>query len=411
MQEAKLKREDWPLVATILYITLLTIWSPTAVTAALPQIQAHFADTPNAGLLARLVLTLPPLFVALSAPIAGWAIDRYGRKPVLLISISLYALVGPAGLYLESLSHLLCARALLGLAIGGTMTTAITLIGDHFDGPRRARVMGFQSAALEFGAVVFTLAGGVLAGLSWRSPFAIYFLAIPLIPLTLMVIRGERHGGTMTGRDATANQEAAAAGIPPIAWAGYALGIVTMVGIFLIPVHLPFFMAQDLGLSNPVDISIVIGTSTLFAGLAATFYQRIRSRYSTLAMFIPCYLFMSLGYLVLSMSQHYYLLIAGAALAGSGIGLFLPNINLWVVGIAPPQQRGRIVSGLMSGIFVGQFASPLLSTPLANRLGIDQLFAITSLMLFLTACVFLLLVVLLPKLRTTDQQHHSEQKE
>lgn len=69
---------------------------------------------------------MPALFVVIGAPIAGLMVDRWGRKPLLVVSIPLYALAGSSGFLLESLSSILVARALLGLAVAGIMTSVTT---------------------------------------------------------------------------------------------------------------------------------------------------------------------------------------------------------------------------------------------------------------------------------------------
>ncbi len=302
--------------------------------------------------------------------------DRVGRKPVMLGAVILYAVAGPAGLYVETLPQLLFARALLGIAIGGSMTAVITLVGDYFSGDKRTRVMGAQSAALEFGAVAFTLIAGALAVYGWRTPFLIYLLTIPLIPLVYFVIN-EPELSSNPGKNGSASKNSKE-GFPVTALLAYAIGAIGMSGLFLLPVHLPFLIANKLATPNPFLISVAISVSTLFAGISATLYHRIKTRVSIRALFVPCFVLMAVGYAVFGFAQYYWMVLVGAAFAGAGIGIFLPNINMWVVTMAPPHMRGRVVSGLMSAVFLGQFSTPLLSTPIARSAGIDQMFFLAS---------------------------------
>lgn len=70
-------------VTTLLLVSTLTVMVDTVISPALPALHAHFAGVENVDLLARLVLTFPSIFVALSAPVIGILIDKIGRKPVL----------------------------------------------------------------------------------------------------------------------------------------------------------------------------------------------------------------------------------------------------------------------------------------------------------------------------------------
>lgn len=115
---------------TLLFVATLTIMAGTTVAPSLPAIEQNFLSTANVGLLSRMVLTLPSVFVALCAPVAGMLADRFGRKRLLLGAILLYSLSGISGLFADSLAGLLVGRAFLGLAIGGIMTIGTALVGD-----------------------------------------------------------------------------------------------------------------------------------------------------------------------------------------------------------------------------------------------------------------------------------------
>ena len=69
------------------------------------------ASTPQAEFLAKMVLTIPALSIAIFSAPVGWLIDRTGRKTVLISAIFLYALAGTSGLYLDSLHAILASRA------------------------------------------------------------------------------------------------------------------------------------------------------------------------------------------------------------------------------------------------------------------------------------------------------------
>ena len=74
---------------TLLAVSTLTVMSGAVIAPALPAMEAYFAEVAHAALLTRLVLTLPGLAIALSAPVAGWVPDRWGRKRLLVAAIVL----------------------------------------------------------------------------------------------------------------------------------------------------------------------------------------------------------------------------------------------------------------------------------------------------------------------------------
>ena len=154
---------------TLLLLSALTIMSGATIAPALPAMQAHFADTPNAALLVKLALTILGIVIAITAPLFGVLADRYGRRPVLLASLALYVVGGGSGLIAQSLGAVLLGRVVLGLAVAGTMTAAGALVNDLFSGAARGRFLSQQAAFNSFGGAVLLPLGGVLAAVGWRG--------------------------------------------------------------------------------------------------------------------------------------------------------------------------------------------------------------------------------------------------
>ena len=172
----------------LMLAAMLTIMSNATITPALPGLQAMFGDDPNAELLTRLLITAPSLLVAVVAPFAGVMVDRLGRRGPLLTGLVVYAVAGTAGLYLGSLEAILASRLALGLGVAAIMTAQAALIGDYFGGPERGRLMGYQIAATNVGGLVFVLTAGVLAARDPRLPFAIYGLALLMLPILWRIL-------------------------------------------------------------------------------------------------------------------------------------------------------------------------------------------------------------------------------
>jgi len=153
-----------------------------------PGLEAMFQDTPNAGLLSRLLVTAPSLLVALTAPLVGLASDRFGRRPLLLGGVMLYAVSGTIGAVLPSLEGIFASRLVLGVAVAIIMTTQTALVGDYFSERSRGRFMGWQMAATNLGGFIFIAMAGLLAGISPRLPFLIYALGFAYLPILWLAL-------------------------------------------------------------------------------------------------------------------------------------------------------------------------------------------------------------------------------
>jgi MFS family permease len=83
---------------------------------------------------------------------------------------------------------------------------------------------------------------------------------------------------------------------------------------------------------------------------------------------------MGIGYIVIGLAQGYWGVLVGLVIAGIGLGMLMPNINVWVNAIATPATRGRALSGLTTALFLGQFFSPIVSQPLTDLIGLDRVY-------------------------------------
>lgn len=83
------------------------------------------------------------------------------------------------------------------------------------------------------------------------------------------------------------------------------------------------------------------------------------------------FLSMAVGYLVIGVSPTYAMVLVGLAIAGTGLGLLMPNMNVCLTSVTPGSLRGRVLGGLTTAFFLGQFVSPILSQPLSGAVGLD----------------------------------------
>ena len=76
------RRAQW-VKLSLLLLSMLTILAAAMIAPCIPEIANTFADVPNITLKSKLVISIPPLFIAISAPFVGRIIDSYGRLKIL----------------------------------------------------------------------------------------------------------------------------------------------------------------------------------------------------------------------------------------------------------------------------------------------------------------------------------------
>ena len=172
--------------AEILFAILLAMFlsalDQTIVGTALPTImtQLHGND------LYTWVVTIYLLTATISGPIYGKLSDQFGRRPMVMIGVSLF-LIGSAlsGLSQEAW-QLIAARGLQGLGAGAIFPIALAVIGDLFTPAERGKYQGLFGAVFGISALIGPALGGFLTdNVGWHW---IFFVNLPIGAVALVII-------------------------------------------------------------------------------------------------------------------------------------------------------------------------------------------------------------------------------
>ena len=118
------------------------------------------------GLLTTVYATMQLLFAA----VLGSLSDRYGRRPVLLISLFGFSIDYLFMAFAPSLGWLFVGRTIAGIS-GASTSTATAYISDISTGDKRAANFGLVGAASGFGFIIGIAAGAYLGAINIKIPF------------------------------------------------------------------------------------------------------------------------------------------------------------------------------------------------------------------------------------------------
>jgi MFS family permease len=119
------------------------------------------------------VFTIYLLVTVLSIALASTMADRYGRRPVYLACLALFAAGSIVAITAPSYTIFLVARAVQALGAGGIFPVATAAIGDVVPAGRRGAALGIVAATWGLAAVVGPSIGGLVTHfISWRWIFA-----------------------------------------------------------------------------------------------------------------------------------------------------------------------------------------------------------------------------------------------
>ena len=188
-----------------LFLMALTIFIDFAgfglILPLLPFWAEHLGANPTE---VGLILTLYALAQFIFTPILGVLSDRFGRKPIIVVSLLIevfsLALSGLAG----SLVALLIARFIGGIG-ASNIGSAQAVVADVTPPEGRARGMGMIGAAIGLGFVVGPAIGGLLSPIGPAVPFMVAMAVAIVNALLVITFLPETHkerGAAKTGSSA-----------------------------------------------------------------------------------------------------------------------------------------------------------------------------------------------------------------
>jgi predicted MFS family arabinose efflux permease len=176
---------DSLVIANLFLLLFLGLADNQMIAALLPSLVKSFGiGVSTAGLL----VVVYSLAAAVASFFSGTLSDHYGRRRFLLAGVAFFAAASFASSQSRTLSELMLARALTGLAAGTLSTCSITFAADWFPYNVRGRAIGLISSAY-FAAPILgvPIAAQIADRFGWRHAF-LFFAALAVVT-TLATLR------------------------------------------------------------------------------------------------------------------------------------------------------------------------------------------------------------------------------
>src|SRR5262245_53888770 len=171
-----------PIVISLMLTMFLAALDQTIVATALPTIGRQFHDVTNLSW----VITAYLLASTAVAPVFGTLSDIYGRRVMIITSLSLFVAGSVLCAIAPSMTMLILARGLQGLGGGGIMPVVQTVISDVVSPRERGRYQAYFSSVWMAGGILGPVIGGVFAEhLHWSM---IFWINLPLAAAALALL-------------------------------------------------------------------------------------------------------------------------------------------------------------------------------------------------------------------------------
>lgn len=382
-------------LGTLFLVVLLDLLGFGIVVPQLGVYGQMYAASP---LVVGLLMATYSLMQLVSAPVLGALSDRYGRRPVLLVSLagSVVGYLIFAGAH--SLSWLFAARALDGIT-GGNISTAQAYVADITTPDNRAKGMGMIGAAFGLGFVLGPAAGGVLG--AWGGNFAIgvvaALLSLAALVSTWALLPESRGQGATAPPRHFITQAVRVLGLPGLGAAlvlylVFTSGFSMMEGtfsVFLVRRHLgggEGLLSEAMGREASLRSGwIFVAVGVLSAVVQGGLVGRLRARFGELKLVFMGLVLLGAGLAGIPAAPGYATLFLPMGVLAVGSALLTPSLSSWVSQQAPDGRQGEVLGAYQSMGSLGRLLGPASGGALFSAGGAVTPFAVAALLM--VACL------------------------
>lgn len=377
--------KKWDLAA-LASIPLVMTLANSMLIPVLPLMQRELNITP---LQASLIITVYAAVSIICIPIAGYLSDRYGRKRIILIGLTIAAvggLVSGLGAWLLN-SHvyavILTGRFIQGIGAAGAFPIVIPLVGDMFDSEEEVSSgLGMIETSNTFGKVISPILGSALALVVWFLPLAV----IPVIS-TLSIIAviflvkapAQQEKNNTSLKSFILSLKTIMSEKGHWLYATFTIGGIAMFIMFGFLYYLSSVLEDHYhiegiikGLLLAIPLSAICLASYITGKIVGENKQKMKW-FTVAGTAILCAAMLTCG---LVNTKGLFFLLSFMFMGGAGIGLTLPSLDSLITEGIEKKQRGTITSLYSSTRFIGVAAGPLItSLILKNEALLFYLFA------------------------------------
>ncbi|MGD8402601.1 MAG: MFS transporter [Anaerolineales bacterium] len=400
-------------VAIGLWATFITYFVAMFFMNSVNIVQPNQVADLNGMTLFSWIIALPALGSAVSTLMFGKLSDMYGRRSILLTSLTLFLAGSILSAIASTMAFAIGARVVLMLGQGALAPLCFSVIGDLFEPAARARWSGMLNLPAGIAATIAPTLGGLIteSSMGWRG---LFWVMVPLV-----LISGAMVAAGIPGRKEKVEQKvdflgivimviASATLIIGVSWLGdptrLVTGIVLLVvsviawavfinvenkaeapildpqvlfnrtfitaagsgfmaffGLLGVMIYGPVFAQEVMGVSPAVSGSMLTPFSMLFAfmGIPAGFLLAKTKKYKW--MYIAGYAIQTVVLFVMwrfTAKTPIWLFVVATALIGFGNGV-MPTINTLVAQFAVPRRLlGVAVGAIFFVVMMGMAISP-----------------------------------------------------
>jgi ACDE family multidrug resistance protein len=404
------ERKKWDLAA-LASIPLIMTLANSMLIPVLPLMQKELNIS---SLQASLIITVYAAVSIVFIPIAGYLSDRFGRKKIIVIGLSIATIGGGVSGFFAWFGNdhiylfILLGRFIQGIGAAGAFPIVLPLVGDMFESEEEvSNGLGMIETSNTFGKVISPILGSALALIVWYFPLAVIpFICLLSIAAVIFLVKVPKKNKR---DEADSSVIAFMSSIKSILsqkghwiYSVFAIGCIAMFILFGFLYYLSTILEDTYniqGIWKGALLAIPLSSICLASFLTGRFVGKNRPRMKWCTFLGSLLLLASMLINGMLSSNSLFILITLLFISGIGIGIILPCLDAFITEGIEKKQRGTITSLYSSMRFIGVALGPLITAFFLDKSALlFYSFAILALL-----CSVLILVTIKPKSKSEKE--------
>jgi len=175
IQDNKVKRQKYlGDKGFIIFIAFLSAFIPLSTDIYLPALPKMVESLNTSAGLVNLTLIFFFIFYAVGTLFWGPLSDKYGRRRVLLIGLSIYCIGSALCIFSSNVYQLIFFRIIQSIGCGAATAVATAIVKDVYSGRRRVTIIALVQSMGMLSPIISPVIGAIILSiLSWRGVFIV----------------------------------------------------------------------------------------------------------------------------------------------------------------------------------------------------------------------------------------------
>jgi MFS family permease len=359
-QKSKLWTKDFISISLSNFFLFMTFYF-LLVSLPVLVIQQFDSSKTEAGLITTVFL----ISAIIIRPFAGFWLERYGFRKILLTSLVIFLVSSILYFFAESMITLFVVRFLHGIGFGMATTAAGALVASIIPKKRSGEGMGYFIMSANMAMVIGPFIG--LTSIQHGDSTVLFSISVicSLIALIFgLSIRFPAQEQEKTIQSGFSIENFFVASAIPISIVGAFFAIVYSGILSFVSVY-----AKEIGLIEVSSFFFVIYAAVLL--LSRPFTGKWFDLYGPNVIIYPAIVLFAIGMFLLSGAENSLVFLMAAALIGIGYGTIFPSLQTIAIQKADPTKRGTATATFLSifdtGIGFGSFIVGMIAAEVGFR--------------------------------------------